>query len=65
MILRELRKIRIEKGLTLKKLSEKTEISISYLNDLELLYKINPSEKKVEKITMALNINKEELQGDD
>lgn len=56
-----LKKIRINKGLTLKELSKKTGISTTYINELELLYKINPSEEKVEILANILNVSKEQL----
>ena len=56
-----LKKIRINRGLTLKELSKKTGISTTYINELELLYKINPSEEKVEILANILNVSKEQL----
>lgn len=57
-----LKKIRKEKGLTLKQLSMKTGISKSYLSDLENLYRINPSYKKVIEITKVLNTTIDKLE---
>ena len=57
-----LKKIRKEKGLTLKQLSMNTGISKSYLSDLENLYRINPSYKKVIEITKVLNTTIDKLE---
>ena len=62
-MLRNLKKIRIEKGFTLKELSVKTNISTTYLSDLENLNRKSPSYKIMEKLTKELNKNIEELEG--
>lgn len=41
-----LKQIRLNEGLSLKDLSKMTSISKTYLNDLENLYRINPSDNK-------------------
>ena len=51
----ELRKIRREKGLTLRDLSNITGISVGYLCHLEKGTRKNPSIKKMNSISMALN----------
>ena len=58
-----LKKIREERNLTLKQLSIKTGISTSYLSDLELLNKINPNYKIVDKLLKVLNVSLKELEG--
>ena len=58
-----MKKIRIEKGFTLKELSVKTNISTTYLSDLENLNRKSPSYKIMEKLTKELNKNIEELEG--
>ena len=62
-MLNNLKKIRIKRNLTLKQLSIKTGISITYLNDLENLYRINPSYKIVNKLCKVLNVTGNELEG--
>ncbi len=61
MILTGLRTIRKNQGLTLKKLSMMAGISITYLNELELLYKVNPSEDKINVLMKTLNVSKKQL----
>jgi len=39
----KLKQVRTDKGYTLKSLSKKTGISSTYLNEIELGYKVNPS----------------------
>ncbi len=62
-MLNNLKQIRIKRNLTLKQLSIKTGISITYLNDLENLYRINPSSEKVDKLCKVLNVSEKELKG--
>ena len=57
-----LKKIRKEKNLTLKQLSQKTGISTSYLSDLENLYRTNTNYKIVNKLLKVLNVKLEELE---
>lgn len=58
-----LKKIRLDKGLTLKQLSLKTGLSTTYLNDLENLNRKNPSYKKLNKILEVLEVTIEQLEG--
>lgn len=60
-MLNNLKQIRINKKLTLKQLSIKTGISITYLNDLENLYRINPSPEKIDKLCEVLGVSEKEL----
>lgn len=62
-MLSNLKQIRINKKLTLKQLSIKTGISITYLNDLENLYRINPSSDKINKLCTILDVSEKELKG--
>jgi transcriptional regulator with XRE-family HTH domain len=55
-----IRKLRDEKGLTLSDLAQKSEISISYLSELERGTK-QPSLKSLNKIATALNVPREEI----
>lgn len=59
----KLKQIRINRRLTLKQLSALTGISTTYLNDLENLYRINPSKDKVNKLLEVLDVTKNELEG--
>ena len=47
----------------MKDLSKMTSISKTYLNDLENLYRINPSDNKKSRIAKALNTTIKELEG--
>lgn len=62
-MLNNLKQIRIKRNLTLKQLSIKTGISITYLNDLENLYRINPSSEKIDKLCTVLDVSEKELKG--
>lgn len=62
-MLSNLKQIRMNKKLTLKQLSIKTGISITYLNDLENLYRINPNSDKINKLCIALDVSEKELKG--
>lgn len=62
-MLNNLKQIRIRRNLTLKQLSIKTGISITYLNDLENLYRINPSSEKIDKLCTVLDVSEKELKG--
>ncbi len=62
-MLSNLKQIRVNRNLTLKQLSIKTGISITYLNDLENLYRINPNSEKVDKLCKVLNVSEKELKG--
>lgn len=50
-----LKKIRIEKGMTMEKLSDKTGLSIGYICHLEKGSRNNPSIETMEKIAKALD----------
>ena len=62
-MLNNLKQIRIRRKLTLKQLSIKTGISITYLSDLENLYRINPSLEKIDKLCTVLDVLEKELKG--
>ena len=62
-MLNNLKQMRINRNLTLKQLSIKTGISITYLNDLENLYRINPSPEKIDKLCEVLGVSEKELKG--
>lgn len=62
-MLNNLKQIRINRNLTLKQLSIKTGISITYLNDLENLYRINPSPEKIDQLCEVLGVSEKELKG--
>ena len=47
--------IRIKKNITLENLSQKTKLSIGYLNHLENGTRSNPSKEAMEKISEALD----------
>ena len=55
-----LKKIRDEKGMSLTKLSEKSGISTSHINDIEKSYKM-PSLFVMVKLAKALDVNITEL----
>lgn len=63
MILLNLKKIRIKQGYTLQQLSNATGISTTYLNDLENLYRINPSKQILDKLLAVLGVTLYELEG--
>ena len=58
-----LKKIRKSREMTLKELSKISGISKTYLNDLENLYRINPSEIVKSQISKALKVTIKELEG--
>lgn len=53
--------IRQQKGISLFQLSKKADISLAYLNELELNKKNNPSLTTLYKIAKALDVNVKEL----
>lgn len=55
MYYNKLRKIRKDKGMTLKKLSELSGVSMGYLCHLEQGSRRNPSIEKMERIAKALD----------
>ena len=61
MLLYNLKRIRIKKGLTLKQLSQRTGISTTYLNDLENLKRDNLGYERMERLTKVLNVTAKEL----
>ena len=50
----KIKKIRNERGLSVRELSEKTGISYSYLNELENGNKNNPTKATMDKLAEAL-----------
>ena len=61
MIGEVLRVVRIANDMSIKEVSEKSNVSVSYLTDLEKNKKINPSIHLLEKICSTHNINVSEL----
>lgn len=57
-----LRKIRISKNMTQKQLSKKSNVSISYISDLELGNRKNPSYKMLNRLARALEVEIEDLE---
>ena len=57
MYINRMKEFRIERGMTLEKLSEKTGISIGYLSHLERGTRENPTMCIMEKIAYALDKN--------
>ena len=55
MYFNKLKQIRLEKGITLQELSEKTKVSAGYLCHLENGTRTNPSIEVMEKIAKALD----------
>lgn len=53
--------IRQQKGISLFQLSEKANVSVAYLNELELNKKNNPSLTTLYKIAKALDVNVKDL----
>ena len=62
-MLKNLKQIRISKGLSLKQLSNMTNISKTYLNDLENLNRNNPSYIKMRILTDKLEVSEKQLEG--
>ena len=62
-MLKNLKQIRISKGLSLKQLSNMTNISKTYLNDLENLNRNNPSYIKMRTLTDKLEVSEKQLEG--
>lgn len=61
MINNKIRKIRLQKSLTMKELAKKAEISVSYLSLLEKGKRKNPSKEIMKKISKALEANVVEI----
>lgn len=61
MIVFNIKNIRLNKNITLYKLSKMTNISRTYLRNLENNVKTNPSVFILEKIAIALNVNVKDL----
>jgi DNA-binding XRE family transcriptional regulator len=57
----KIREYRIQKGMNLKELAEKAEISTGYLCHLEKGTRVNPSIKVIEKIAKVLGKNISDL----
>ena len=53
----------MNKNMTQKQLSQKSNVSISYISDLELGNRKNPSYKILIRIARALNVTIEDLEG--
>ena len=62
-MLKNLKQIRISKGLSLRQLSNMTNISKTYLNDLENLNRNNPSYIKMRTLTDKLEVSEKQLEG--
>lgn len=58
IICKVLRLLRISNDLTIKELSEKTGISVSYITDIEKGVKTRPSMDIIDKYSKALGISK-------
>ena len=56
-----IKQIREKKGYSIRTLSEKTELSYTYINDLENNKKINPTLDILIKIANALDVNVKDL----
>ncbi|EHN15808.1 helix-turn-helix domain-containing protein [Clostridium sporogenes] len=56
-----IKKFRIEKGLSLNKLAKMCDISPSYLSDLENNKSYNPSTEKLNKLAEQLNVRIEDF----
>lgn len=54
MINNKIRKLRLQKSLSMKELAEKSNISVSYLSLLEKEKRKNPSKEIMKKISKAL-----------
>jgi XRE family transcriptional regulator, master regulator for biofilm formation len=65
MVGEKIKKIRQNKKITQKELSEKTGISISYIQQLEYKTKENPSLEKLTQIATALGVRVMDLAEDD
>lgn len=61
MIIFRIKEIRMKKQISLKRLSEQTDISRAYLYDLENNRRINPSLRILTDIAIALNVNVKDL----
>ncbi len=61
MIIFKIKEIRTEKQVSLKHLSEQTDISRAYLYDLENNRRVNPSLRILYDIAQALNVNIKDL----
>ena len=61
MIIFRIKEVRIEKNISLKRLSEQTDISRAYLYDLENNRRVNPSLRILDDISQALEVNIKDL----
>ena len=61
MYIFDIKGIRKKKGISIRELSKKTNISRSYLSELENNKKINPTLQSLLKIASALNVNVKDL----
>lgn len=61
MLIFNIKNIRLNKNISLYRLSKETNLSRTYLRDLENNVKTNPSVSILEKIAVALNVNIKDL----
>lgn len=61
MIIFRIKEVRIKKQISLKRLSEQTDISRAYLYDLENNRRVNPSLRILSDIAAALDVNIKDL----
>lgn len=61
MIIFRIKEVRIKKQISLKRLSEQTDISRAYLYDLENNRRVNPSLRILEDISKILEVNIKDL----
>lgn len=61
MLIFNIKNIRLNKNISLYRLSKETNLSRTYLRDLENNVKTNPSVFILEKIAVALNVNIKDL----
>lgn len=57
----KLKEIRIQKGLTIRELANKSNLAYSYISELENLNKSNPSKETMDKLAKALGVTVAEL----
>ena len=61
MIIFRIKEVRLNKNISLKHLSEQTDISRAYLYDLENNRRVNPSLRILDEIAQALDVNIKDL----
>ena len=62
-MLNNLKQIRVKQGFTLQKLSNRTGISTTYLNDLENGKRNNPSYINMNRLLDVLKVSTKDLEG--